>query len=69
MYFIEKTGYIVFESSKGGVVYLSGKLGLQIGFESDVVVAYKPDICSALISKHHKFLKHGNRIKPINLLM
>ena len=66
VYFIEKTGHIVFESSKGGVVYLSGKLALQIGFESDVVLAYKPDIHSALISKHHKFLQHGNRIKPIN---
>ena len=68
VYFIEKTGHIVFESSKGGVVYLSGKLALQIGFESDVVLAYKPDICSALISKHHKFLRHGNRIKLINLV-
>ena len=66
MYFVEKTGHIVFESSKGAVVYLSGRLALQIGFESDVVLAYKPDICSALISKHHKVLRHGNRIKMIN---
>ena len=66
MYFIEKTGHIVFESSKGSVVYLSGKLALQIGFESDVVLAYKPDIHSKLISKHHKLLRYGNRIKPPN---
>ena len=66
VYFIEKTGHMVFESSKGSVVYISGKLALQVGFESDVVLAYKPDIHSALISKHYKFLKHGTRIKPPN---
>ena len=47
-------------------MYLSGKLALQIGFESDVILAYKPDIHSKLISKHHNLLKHGNRIKPPN---
>ena len=51
---IERTGHIIFETTKGNVLFLSGKLALQIGFESDIVSASKPDIPSTLISRHHK---------------
>ena len=66
---LKKTRHIIFESLKGSVVYLSGKLSLQIGFESDMVLAYKTDIKSALITKYHKLLRHGNRIKTLILLI
>ena len=44
----------------------NGKLALQVGFESDVVLACRMDIPSKLISKHHKVLKFGKRIQPPN---
>ena len=57
---------MIFESPKQCVIYLSGKLALQVGFESDVVLACRMDIPSKLISKHHKVLQFGKRIQPPN---
>ena len=47
-------------------MFLSGKLAQQIGFESDVVLASKPDIPSTLISRHYKKVFCGKKIQPIN---
>ena len=66
--FIERTRHIIFETTKGSVLFLSGKLALQIGFESDVVLASKPDIPSTLISRHHKKVLCGKKIQPTNLV-
>ena len=61
---------MVFESPKQTVIFLSGKLALQVGFESDVVLACRMDIPSKLIAKHHKVLTFGKRIQapnPVNV--
>ena len=62
----KKTGHIIFESPKGSVIFLTGKLALQSGFESDVLLASKKDIPSTLITKHHKKLLYGKSIQPPN---
>ena len=66
VHFNERTGHMIFESLKQTVIFLSGKLALQIGFESDTVLACRMGIPSKLISKHHKVLKFGKRIQPPN---
>ena len=60
VHFNKKTGHIIFESPKGSVIFLTGKLAFQTGFES------KKDIPSNLITKHHKKLVYGKRIQPPN---
>ena len=37
VHFNERTGHMIFESPKQTVIFLSGKLALQIGFESDAI--------------------------------
>ena len=66
VHFNEKTGHMIFESPKQCVIYLSGKLALQVGFESDVVLTCRMDIPSKLISKHNKVLQFEKRIQPPN---
>ena len=39
--FNENTGHIIFYSPKGSAIFLTGKLVLQTGFESDVLIASK----------------------------
>ena len=61
---------MVFESPKQTVIFLSGKLTLQVGFESNVVLACRMDIPSKLIAKHHKVLTFVKRIQapnPVNV--
>ena len=68
--FIERTGHIIFEPTKGSVLFLCGKSALQIGFESDVVLASTADIPSTLIFRHHEKVFCGKRIQspnPVNV--
>ena len=64
--FNEKTGHIVFESPSGSVLYLTGKLALQIGFKSDVVLADNDNINSTVMTRHSKIVITGKRITPPN---
>ena len=64
--FNEKTGHIVFESPNGSVLYLTGKLALQIGFKSDVVLADNENINSTVMTRHSKLVITGKRITPPN---
>ena len=64
--FNEKTGHMVFESPKNSVLYLTGKLALQIGFKSDVVLADNENISSTVINKHSNKVIYGKRIIPPN---
>ena len=60
---------MIFESPKQTVIFLSGKLALQIGFESDTMLACRMDIPSKLISKHHKVLNLERESNHLILLM
>ena len=66
VHFIERTGHIIFEPTKGSVLFLCGKPALQIGFESNVVLASKADIPSTIISRHYEKVFCGKRIQPSN---
>ena len=62
----EKTGHIIFESPKCSVLYLTGKLALQIRFKSDVVLADNDNINSTVMARHSKIVITGKGITPPN---
>ena len=62
--FIERTDLIIFEPTKGSVLFLTGRLALQIGSETDVELGNRLDIPSTLISRHSRNVFCGKKIQP-----
>ena len=52
--------------TKGSVLFLTGKLVLQVGFKTDDVLANRLNIPSTLISRHPQKVLYGKKIQPPN---
>lgn len=64
--YTERTGHIVFEINKDSLIYLSGKLALQVGFENDVVLCSAVPAQSSLLMRHRNIFVQGRKISPPN---
>ena len=64
--FSKGTGPIIFEPRKERILFLTGKLTFQIGFETDVALANRLDTPITLISGQPRNILCGKDIQPPN---
>ena len=63
---MSNNGHIVVEPSEGILMLITGKLALQLGFESDVALTHSKSTNNAINIRHAARLVHGKKIEPSN---